>query len=61
MKAEKRKYAEPSRDRSGNTFVRNEQKIATHSTKQMPTIAKMILLLKNEIGNFIFCKKNLDK
>ena len=55
--AEIRKNDESSRDRSGNTFLRNEKKIAAYSTIQMTSKAKMSMLLKMEIGNFIFCKQ----
>ena len=66
-KDDQRKNAEPSRDRSGYPFLlfrplAEVKKIGTHSTIQMNTIAKMFLLLKNEIGNFIFCTQRiLDK
>jgi len=46
-----------SRDRSGNTYVRNEHKIAANSTIQMRSKVKMLMLLKIEIGNFIFCNQ----
>ena len=59
VEAEIRKNDESSRDRSGNTFLRNEKKIAANSTILMLNKAKKPMLLKMEIGNFMLCKQQI--